>query len=278
MKLMTVFFIGAVISGCALGGSSVKNSLRFTEPVPTKDIVLVFDKKMDTKIPAHFRKNEDLKMSGSATFSAAGAKYISKVAQVILVIDLRQESHGLINSKPVTWQSEHDWANAGMGLEEVIQREKRYLSEVHIGEKVAGTKVRSVETEDGLVRSLGLSYVRLAVTEYVRPTNSQVDRFIEAIREMPPTSWVHIHDRTGKGRSTTFMIMYDMLRSAWNTSYEEILQRNKKLSDDDVTESAIEGDWQRPYQQDRVAFLQEFYKYAKAHPSGEGLWWSGWAK
>ena len=276
--LLNVFVGVAMLSGCASGSKLVQKNLRYTTPTATQDAQLVFDKKLDTKTPVSFRKSEELKMSGSASFTNAGAKAIVKVAPVVLVVDLRQESHGLINDKPVTWQSDRDWANVGMSPDETIQREKRFLSEVHVGDKVAGSKVRSVETEESLVRSLGQSYLRLAVTDHVRPSNSQVDRFIEAVRNLPPTSWVHFHCRTGKGRTTTFMIMYDMLRSAWNTSLTDILERNKKLSDDfEVTDIDAEGSWKRPYQEDRVAFFEEFYKYAKANPNGAPLWWSGWA-
>lgn len=278
---MRYFLLSVVIllsASCASKGLQQK-SLRFTEPVAvTTEVNLVFDKKFESKTPQNFRKNEELKISGSGTFSEPAAKFIAKVSEVVLVVDLRQESHGLINSKPVTWESDRDWANANMGVEQVIQREKRYLSEVRIGSKIQGSKVSSIETEESLIRSLGQSYVRLAVTNHVRPSNSQVDRFIEAVRNMPATSWIHIHCRTGKGRTTTFMLMYDMLRSAWNTSYDVILERNLKLSSDfELVALSPEGDWQRPYQEDTIAFLKEFYNYAKAHPNGEGLWWSGWA-
>lgn len=276
MKAIKLFLCLVFMSGCA-STKLVQKNLRFTDPVATKYVELVFDKKLDTKTPSHFRKSEELKMSGSASFSDVGAKSIAKVSSVVLVVDLRQESHGLINGKPVTWESDRDWSNVGMGVDEVIQREKRYLSEVHVGAKAAGAKVRSVETEESMIRALGQSYLRLAVTDSVRPTNSQVDRLIEGVRNLPVTSWIHFHCRTGKGRTTVFMVLYDMLRSAWNTSYEDIIQRNNKLSNEDVTAIAPEGNWQRPYQEDQVAFLAEFYKYAKAHPNGEGMWWSGWA-
>lgn len=278
MKLIPLLLSVLLLAGCASGTKLLQKNLRFTEAVATTDVKPVFDKEYDTKAVQNFRKSDELKISGSATFTDAGARFIAKVAPVVLVIDLRQESHGIVNNRPLTWQSDRNWSNAGMGADEVIEREKRYLSELHIGEKLSGAKIRSVETEESLIRSLGQSYLRLAVTEHLRPSNSQVDRFIEGVRNMPPTSWVHFHGRSGKGRTTMFMVMYDMLRTAWNTSYEDILQRNIELSEDsEVTAIASEGNWRRPYQEDRVSFLIEFYKYAKAHPNGAGAWWSGWA-
>jgi protein-tyrosine phosphatase len=244
---------------------------------------LEFDNSYDKKIPVNFRQNEDRKMSGSATFSEKGAKYIVTRSPVVTVFDLRQEPHGLINGIPVTWSSEKDWANAGLNNEESLRREKRFLASLRIGEKINKTpgqkiKIKSVETEESLIRSLSQIYVRLTVTEHIRPSDDEVDRFIDAVHDLPLDSWAHFHDRTGKGRSTVFMAMYDMLRNSQNTEFDAIMKRNIDLSKDNILLVSPESDWRNPYQQDLVAFLKEFYNYAKAHPNGDDVFWSQWLK
>ncbi|WP_413557927.1 fused DSP-PTPase phosphatase/NAD kinase-like protein [Bdellovibrio sp. HCB209] len=253
------------------------------KPTPMQPVELVFDTKYDGRKPVNYRKNDKLKMSGSASYSPAALKEIArglkKKKMQLYVFDLRQESHGFINDKPVTWQAERDWANADLGHEDVIHRERRLLGDLKVGEKINGTDIKSIETEESLVRSSGHQYVRLTVTDHVRPTDSMVDRFIEAVQELPENNWVHFHCRAGKGRTTTFMVMYDMLHNAKTDSFEAIIERNTKLSDDyDVMTIPAETDWKYPYQKERAAFIQEFYNYAKAHPMGKDKFWSQWSR
>ncbi|WP_413582143.1 fused DSP-PTPase phosphatase/NAD kinase-like protein [Bdellovibrio sp. HCB288] len=254
-----------------------------TMPKAMEPVEMVFDSKYDGRKPVNYRKNDKLKMSGSASYSPAALKDIARPAKKLkaqlYVFDLRQESHGFINDKPVTWQAERDWANAELGHEDVIHRERRLLGDLKVGEKIAGTEIKSIETEESLVRSSGHHYVRLTVTDHVRPTDNEVDRFIEAVRDLPESNWVHFHCRAGKGRTTTFMVMYDMLMNAQTDSFDAIIERNTKLSDDyDVMTIPAETDWKYIYQKERAAFVQEFYNYAKANPKGEAQYWSNWGK
>lgn len=261
---------------------STKIPFFMTRPQAMTPVELVFDKDHATSKPGNYRKNESLQMSGSASFATKALKEIAKPVKknkaTLYVFDLRQESHGLINDIPVTWTADREWANAEMNHEEAVRRERRLLGDLRVGEKVGNTTIQSIETEESLVRTGGHQYVRLTVTDHVRPVDSEVDRFIEAIRGMPDKAWAHFHCRSGKGRSTVFMIMYDMLRNAGTETYETIIKRNTELSQDfDVlTVPTDEKDWKHPFQKETVAFITEFYNYAKAHPNGEGVLWGEW--
>nr|BFD58889.1 hypothetical protein CKG001_09960 [Bdellovibrio sp. CKG001]BFD62314.1 hypothetical protein BdHM001_09950 [Bdellovibrio sp. HM001]BFD67762.1 hypothetical protein HAGR004_27840 [Bdellovibrio sp. HAGR004] len=252
-----------------------------TRPQPTTPVQLVFDHNREGAQPVNYRKSDALRMSGSATFSPKAMKTVAKPVKknkaALYVFDLRQESHGLINDIPVTWYAERDWANADLNHDEAVRRERRLLGDLHVGDKIGGTVIKSLETEESMVRTSGHQYVRLTVTDHVRPVDSEVDRFIEKVRALPPDAWVHFHCRAGKGRTTTFMILFDMLKNAKDTSFDEIIKRNTELSNDyDVLAVAEPGDWKHVYQKERAAFVQEFYNYAKAHPNGEGALWGEW--
>ena len=275
MKKIVIMMMVGLSLGCAHSGKS----LRYTEPRVSESAGMVFDGKSDGNTPINFRQNLELKASASGALSEKAAKYVAKLSPVVTVIDLRLESHGLVNGRPVTWSSEHDWSNVGLNDEEALIREKRYLSEIHVGAKVEKAKVRSVETEESLIRGLKQNYARLMIPESVRPTDSQVDQFLEILREIPHNSWVHFHDRSGKGRSTLFLIMYDMLNNATLADFNEIVDRNISLSHDEgFLLLPEEGDWRYPYQKDKIDFLKEFYNFAKAHPKGEGMLWNEWIK
>ncbi|NUN06227.1 MAG: protein tyrosine phosphatase [Bdellovibrio sp.] len=289
-KAAWIILTGAVAAGCAekgiSGGSSalspgISSSFFMTKPQPTEPVVLVFDKKYAGPKAVNYRKSEALRMSGSATPDPKAMKQIAKPVKkeksALFVFDLRQESHGLINDIPVTWQADRDWANAGLNHEEAVRRERRQLGDLRVGESIGGVKIKSIETEESMVRSSGHQYVRLTVTDHVRPTDSEVDLFIEAVRALPERAWVHFHCRAGKGRTTTFMVLYDMLVNARVDSFQTIVDRNTKLSEDyDVLTVGEPTDWKHLYQKERAAFVAEFYNYAKEHPRGENKLWSEW--
>lgn len=275
MKRLIFILVFFMFTGC----SHLRPKLNYTQPKATEDVRLVFDTAPRAALPLNFRKNADLKVSASGAFGENGAKYIAALSPVVTVLDLRLESHGLINGRAVTWSSEHDWSNVGLSQEEALAREKRYLYEIHIGDKIEKTKIRSVETEESLIRSLKQNYVRLTLPEGVRPSDAQVDRFLEILRDLPHDSWIHFEDRSGRGRSTEFLAMYDMLKNAALADFDEILRRNALLSHDESL-LVLPGsqDWEYPYKQDRMEFLKEFYNYAKARLNDGNLTWSQWIR
>lgn len=268
------------VSGTA-ESSSPKLAFFMTKPQPTGPAELIFDKDHAGPKPENYRKNMDLKISGSASFGPKALKEIAKPLKknksILCVFDLRQESHGLINDMPVTWYADRDWANADLNHDEAVRRERRLLGDLRVGDKLAGQEIKSIETEESMVRSNGHQYVRLTVTDHVRPVDSEVDRFIQAVRDLPENSWVHFHCRAGKGRTTTFMVLYDMLLSAKYVGFDEIINRNTKLSNDyDVIAIGDPKEWKYPYQKERAEFVRQFYNYAKENPRGEKMLWSEW--
>lgn len=280
MKMTPLFFLPLFIllSACAGKSTLDKPSVRSTAPV-----TLAFDSKYSGTKLENYRKNLELKMSASATFGPKALKELTRPLKknklTLYVFDLRQESHGLINDQPVTWESERNWGQAGLTHEEAIRHERRLLGELRVGDKIGTTEIKSIETEESMIRSAGHQYVRLTVTEGVRPTDSEVDLFVEAQRGLPVNAWVHFHDRGGKGRTTVFMILYDMLVSAKYISLNEILKRNMELSQDaDALAVGDSKDWKYPYQKEQADFIHEFYNYAKAYPRGEGMLWSEWVQ
>jgi Inositol hexakisphosphate len=89
--------------------------------------------------------------------------------------------------------------------------------------------VKQASIERDLVSSADASYVRVAVTDHTRPVDEAVDRFIVAVRALPQNAWAHFHCEAGLGRTTTFIVLYDMLRNASRVSLEDIVQRQKLL-------------------------------------------------
>jgi inositol hexakisphosphate len=288
-----------------------------TPPAPPPDAdspVLIWDvsHKLDNSLPRNFRTTDDplkadngklpantglvdLHASGGGEFSAKGLKLLlERTRGPVSVFDLRQETHIFVNGLPISWFATNDWANVGRTHAAIEVDETARVKSLTPGSEivVAGDGVKKsglassapkhvvvehASTERDIVESDNVAYVRLTVTDHARPLDEEVDRFIQAVRALPETGWAHFHCEAGRGRTTTFMVLYDMLRNASRVTLEDIAGRQKLLGYNyDVLRPAESGSWKAPYTDDRIAFVRAFYRYARANPGGRPQLWSEW--
>jgi len=284
-------------------------------PVDADSPVLIWDVdlKLDKRLPRNFRTTDDpvkattggipidaglanLHASGSGEFTADGLKLLlARTRGPVTIFDLRQETHVFVNGLPVSWFAMNDWANVGRSHKEIEEDEAARVQSFKPGSKIVvrpGTAVKKpgvassapqnviveyASTERQVVEPNGIAYVRLTVTDHARPLDEEVDRFILAVRALPDNGWAHFHCEAGRGRTTTFMVLYDMLRNAACVPLEDIVRRQQLLGYDyDVLRPAKPDDWRAPYTDDRIAFVRAFYNYARANPNGRPQLWSEW--
>ena len=229
----------------------------------------------------------DLHASGSAELSAARWKgLLSSYHQPITVVDLREEEHIFVNGMPVN-VTPADWDSIRLSHESIVTDERKQAqalkvkSEIAIAQKnsektggrPAEVAVKAVSTEEDIVKSAGARYIRLTVKDGGLPTDSELDRFIAAVRDLPQNSWVHFHCQAGHGRTTRFLALYDMLRNANRVSLHDILDRQSLL----VHEPALltESEEEHP---ERLQHFETFYEYTRQNPGGRPLLWTEWKK
>src|SRR5438874_11149413 len=238
----------------------------------------------------------DLHASGSGEFTADNLKFVLAQARgPVTVFDLRQETHIFVNGLPISWFATNDWANVGRTRSEIEADESARVQSLKPGSEIAvrpGEAIKKADTASGTPQAVILeqasterepveanraAYVRLTVTDHARPLDDEVDRFIRAIRALPENGWAHFHCEAGRGRTTTFMVLYDMLRNAARVPMEDIVRRQQLLGYDyDVLRPAEPRDWRAPYTNDRIAFVRAFYNYAHVNPNGRPQLWSEW--
>src|SRR5437762_5644985 len=224
-------------------------------PVLISDI----DPKLAKSLPRNFRTTDnplksnegdqlpasnglaDLHASGSGEFTTDNLKFVLAQAHgPVTVFDLRQETHIFVNGLPISWFATNDWANVGRTRSEIEADESARVQSLKPGSEIAvrpGEAIKKADTASGtpqavileqastereLVEANRAAYVRLTVTDHARPLDDEVDRFIRAIRALPENGWAHFHCEAGRGRTTTFMVLYDMLRNATRVSLEDI--------------------------------------------------------
>ncbi len=180
---------------------------------------------------------------------------------------------------PVSWANKKNNANIDLTKAEVLQDENNRLNSIklnspisfynHPDKTITPTKV---ENEEKLVNHNSLSYVRVPVTDTKLPTDDMVDYFVDVVKSNPKDTWYHFHCKQGIGRTTTFMIMYDMMRNGKEVSADDIIKRQLLLADFD------EKHMKSFYNNERHDFLQNFHKYVKENGYNFNIKWSDWKK
>lgn len=262
----------------------------------------IFDGHQEDRLPLNFRTTKDksklepedlqeglcdILASGSGQFSEASFRWLLKtlVKSKLVVIDLRQESHGLVNGQALSWtDGKHNWANVDKSLEEIEQTEEGLLKQVlnqghvvinpHI--KPEELSVHHVKTEKEFVQSCGVMYKRIPVKDHCRPSDENVDEFVNFIRQLPSDTWVHFHCRAGRGRTTTFLILRDMMFNANRVSFDAILARHKMLGGTDLLRLHDPEHYKHYPAIERLEFTRNFYQYCRQVPDFN-IPWSQWA-
>lgn len=248
-------------------------------PKALSELNLLENSPNNNTLPHHFRMSSNYKaiikddninlkgldklnISGSAQFSDSGLSLIKEAIDnnfSIIDIDLRQESHGFINGIAISFENEKNNANMGLNLSEVLSTENKLLSAIKIGNPITfyNTKEtivpKSIQNELQVANSKEIGYIRIPVTDGGIPNDDMVNYFINFVKNQPKDSWLHFHCKEGVGRTTTFMIMYDIMKNYKDVSLNDIIKRQLSLSG--MSEKS-EKDF---YKGKHFEFLKEFY-------------------
>ncbi len=193
--------------------------------------------------PIHFRKDTPLRIAGGGQPSKHTLVHLHEQLGLpddspLWVIDLRQESHGYLGEDAVSWHGVANAANRGKTAEAVEQDERQRLADA------VGTNVQAVPmghydkahipytfaaavtgfaTERHIARKSGLGYVRIAATDMRWPEPQAIDDFLAFYRSLPREhGWLYFHCQAGQGRTTTFMVLYELLERPDCTADEAI--------------------------------------------------------
>lgn len=270
---------------------------------------LVVDVDNEERLPKRFRTtsdpltnegSENLNLKGLSDLNASGSgmfsqKSLQKMKSTIghypmTIVDLRQESHGFVNGMAISWYAKPNYGNKGLTQQEALNKERRQLDELIQSDNISFSYIegksvsithpvqhpKAVQTEEELVKQAGLNYVRFCVTDHNKPSDEIVDQFVAFVKTLPEDTWLHFHCRGGVGRTTTFMVMYDMMKNATDVPYGDIFERQRLIGGRDMYRLA-EGSYKHIPAVERLALILKFYEYClDNYESGFTTSWSKW--
>ncbi|MBR0060763.1 MAG: protein tyrosine phosphatase, partial [Selenomonadaceae bacterium] len=210
----------------------------------------------------------------------------------IFMVDLRQETHGFVNALPVSLHTEHNAINAGKTTAEVEAAEIEQLKNLRGIQTTfmpmgnADKKIlkpitiipRVIYTEREISEKVGFDYVRFAAADMQFPAPEIVDDFIVFVANLPENSWLHFHCHAGHGRTTTFLVMYDIMKNP-DVSLEDICKRQYLLGGTNLLLEPEGNDWGAKMARDRAKKIRLFYDFVQGTRAEQiGLQWSEWLK
>lgn len=237
--------------------------------------------------------------SGSAALTLANMIWLKKTYgknHPIYLIDLRQETHLYVNDLPVSIYYKKNQINWDKNITQINAAENLWSSQLRSeGKMVINTlnppqeglkrpgdphviSVKKMQTEAQTAQHAGIQYHRIPVPDYHPPTPTQVDDYLTVINTLPANAWVHVHCAAGKGRTTTFMVMRDIIANAKQVSLNDIVNRQEQLGGINLLRKSASLrvlPWKNEYQEARMDYIRLFYHFVKsgAYPNKRFVDW-----
>ena len=237
---------------------------------------------------------DDLKVSASSDFSAGELDaVIAEIRKVhdgpITVVDLRKETHGLLNGDHVSRFGKQNWDNIGLGREEIIAAEEVMIhatvgTQVEVGSTRPGGRtntldVKTAQTEAELCASRGVGYFRLTVLDHCFSDPRSFDDFIAFVQNLPEDTWLHVHCQGGVGRTNMYLVFYDFLRNP-DVPEKDVIYRHFNQGGNFMYykgDKPNEEAYKVPLAQEKAEMIPLVYKYIQEQQSkGFKLSWTQW--
>ncbi len=218
----------------------------------------------------------------------------------IHIFDLRQEPHFFADGTPFTsfdpfrqksWghsttkilDTENDWVfkNRCSKMDIFhIKRDKKTQKIIKKGAKNTHFG-HTFQTEQDLVKAKGAQYYRVPITDYRYPDlDIEIDSFLDIYDSIKGSNPIfYVHCKGGKGRTSTFVLMLDMLKNASRHSLTEIHNRHLGTGNRNMLHTSPHNDYKACYSMERLKFLVLFHAFAKQRILPGGIQkWSIWFK
>lgn len=228
---------------------------------------LLFDRKERFGPLPRYRTCAALKMSASGQPTKQelfGIKEKIPSKYRLILVDLRNESHGYLNGEPILWTKDKQAPT----LTELFNQPQIQIQDRSGHSYIIAPEV--ILTEEALAKTLQIDHVRFSTKHAQEPAELLVDAFIQFVDTLKEDDWLHLHCREGWSRTTLYCAMLDMLKNAMEVPFQAIIRRQYEIGGANM---AAEPELSVQYN-----FLQRFYTYAKLRKNGFTGSWSDYCR
>lgn len=138
-----------------------------------------------------------------------------------------------------------------------------------------------LDTEETYVKKLGAHYYSpLKNNKNWLIDQSYIDNLVTFFEKIPLDAKVYFHCIHGRGRTTTFLVMYDIFRNGKNISLQEITDRHHCLGREHMLDVKVWkfGNWTEEALRARRDLVIHFYEYMTSGSGYPHKKWSDWIK
>ena len=121
--------------------------------------------------------------------------------------------------------------------------------------------------------------MRIPALDYAPfPSDALIDNFVSFVKGLPKNTWLHFHCAQGRGRTTLFMVLYDIMKNP-DLNMDDIIYRQYLLGGaflyDELKDYPKE--WVSELAHERNLLLPIFHQYVKdCKKNNFTLSWSDW--
>ncbi|AHE66698.1 hypothetical protein [Legionella oakridgensis] len=241
---------------------------------------LVMDGNPSASLPKRFRMIKDMHVIGSGQFSRSQLMNIKKLINApIIIVDLRQESHGFMDDIPISWYGIKNWENKDKSAFMIQAQQSRLLANLTQYSNITLYKILSKDSagfiekaqpisykpetiydEQQLAKELGLGYKRFYISDHSSPSATQIKAFKQFIKTVPANTWIYFHCRGGSGRTSTFMVLYDIFKHGKNSPLADILHKHTQLGGKDLAKLPEKNNYKYFLALQRLNLLKKQYQ------------------
>ncbi len=220
------------------------------------DVTLTFDNMETPTRPRSVRFMPHLRMIGSGQINRKGLDHLRELVPKdsrITIIDLRQENHAIDElDRPICWKNDRNDQNLGKSSVQIM------MDDVALTASLNG-----VVTEEHLCASEGIDYLRIPCQDHVKFSEAALSQLMPALHRhvRDPKSYLFIHCRAGKGRTSTALVIAEALMIggglAPKRSAKDLMKAQGALGGKDLTQTEHVSTWRRTEGEKRKKWLTD---------------------
>lgn len=251
LLFILIFLINQSIAG-AINMNIIINSDKATNELP-KNFRLMTHQSLRTDHQDYdsylFKNLDSLATSGSGQFSENELIRLKQIInnKKLVIVDLREESHFFINKIAVSIESHCNFANINKSLIQITAEEQQLVNKLKESKTVSVKKrignksdnlwqlenidIEKVSTEQELLTSMGIRYIRIPMTDHRQASDQAIKQLVNLFNNPDLVdAHFHFHCAGGRGRTTTALIIVDMLKNYKLFTVDEIVSRQFLLN------------------------------------------------